>query len=163
VSIVEFSDFTCPHCQALRPKLEEFISARKDRLKLYYKPFPLAGHPRAFEAALAVEWARDKGLFWQMHDALFDRPHDLDDDALAATAGRLGGDPADLRQALGTSRNRARILASQGEARRAGLTGTPALYFDGRRYTLSDHSEASLQFTLEDEEEWRKGGGWARD
>lgn len=162
VTIVEFSDFTCPYCQMLRPRLEEFVRARKDRVKLVYKPFPLSSHPRSFEAATAGEWAREKGFFWAMHDALFEHPHDLDDDSLAVVAERLGGDPADLRKALETGRYRARIAGSQDEARRGGIQGTPTLYFDGRRYALPDHSEESLEFTLEDEEEWL-AGGWGRD
>jgi len=162
VTLVEFSDFTCPFCQMLRPRLEEFVKARKDRVKLVYKPFPLASHARSFEAATAAEWARDKGFFWAMHDALFEHPHELDEDSLAATAERLGGDPADLRKALETGRYKARIAGSQEEARRGGLQGTPTLFFDGRRYTLPDYSDESLEFTLQDEEEWRKGG-WGRD
>ena len=163
IALVEFSDFTCPYCQMLRARLEEFVTARKDRVKLYYKPFPLASHPRAFEAALAAEWARDKGLFWRMHDLLFGRAHSLDDASLGAMAAQLGGDRADLEKALATQRNKARILASQEEARRAGLTGTPTLFFDGRRYLLPDWSDESLEFALRDEEEWRASGGSWRD
>jgi len=162
VTIVEFSDFTCPYCQMLRPRLEEFVKARRDRVKLVYKPFPIASHARSFEAAAAAEWAREKGFFWAMHDALFEHPHELDDDSLAAAAERLGGDPADLRKALETGRYQARIAASQDEGRRGGLAGTPTLFFDGRRYALPDHTEESLEFTLEDEEEWL-AGGWGRD
>ncbi len=163
VSVVEFSDFTCPYCQQLRPRLEEFIRSHESQAKLYYKPFPLQSHPRSFEAAETAEWARAQGIFWPVHDALFEHPRELSDDDLAATAERLGGDPADLRSALETHRHRARIQASQQEARSAGITGTPTLYFDGRRYVLPDHSEAALEFTLEDEEEWMKNGGWAKD
>jgi protein-disulfide isomerase len=162
VTIVEFSDFTCPYCQMLRPRLEEFVKARKGRVRLFYKPFPIASHPRSAEAAAAAEWAREKGFFWAMHDALFEHPHDLDDAALSATAERLGGDPADLLEALAAGRYRARIAGSQEEARRGGLQGTPTLFFDGRRYTLPDHSEESLEFTLADEEEWL-AGGWGHD
>lgn len=163
VALVEFSDFTCPYCQTLRPRLESFVKARPGRVKLYFKPFPLPSHPRSFEAALAAEWARDQGRFWPMHDLLFSRPHALDVESLAEMAREVGGDPADLRKALETRRHRSRVLSSQEEARRAGVTGTPTLYLDGRRYLLPDWSEDSLEFTLQDEEEWRRSGGWARD
>ncbi len=162
VTVVEFSDFTCPYCQMLRTRLESFVKARPGRVKLFYKPFPLASHARALEAALAAEWAREKGLFWPMHDLLFSRSHALDDASLGEMAAEVGGDPADLGKALETQRHKPRIAASQEEARRAGLTGTPTLYLDGRRYLLPDWSEESLEFTLRDEEEWRTGS-WARD
>jgi protein-disulfide isomerase len=162
VTLVEFSDFTCPYCQMLRARLEAFVKARSDRVKLIYKPYPLASHARSLEAALAGEWAREKGLFWPMHDLLFSRSYALDDASLGEMAAEAGGDPADLKKALETQRHRDRVAASQDEARRAGLTGTPTLYLDGRRYLLPDWSEESLEFTLRDEEEWR-AGGWGRD
>ena len=162
VTVVEFSDFTCPYCQMLRSRLEAFVKARAGRVRLFYKPFPLPSHARSLEAALAAEWAREKGLFWPMHDLLFTRHDALDDASLSEMASEVGGNPDDLKKALETQRHKARVAASQEEARRAGLTGTPTLYFDGRRYLLPDWSDESLEFTLRDEEAWRDGG-WGRD
>jgi protein-disulfide isomerase len=162
VTIVEFSDFTCPFCQRLRPDLEKFVEARASRVRLFYKPFPIEQHPGALDAAQAGEWARDAGLFWPMHDALFSaRDHGVDD--LATAAREVGGDPADLRDALSAGKYVSKVRGSQVEARTAGLRGTPTLFLDGRMYTLPDFSEASLEFTLEDEEEWKAHGGWERD
>ncbi|MBI5067839.1 MAG: thioredoxin domain-containing protein [Deltaproteobacteria bacterium] len=163
VALVEFSDFTCPYCQALKPVLDDLVKRNPGRVKLHYKPFPIMGHARAMEAALASEWARQAGLFWPMYDALFARPHELQDEDLADRAREIGGDATALRAALQSQGHRARITASQVEARAAGVTGTPTLFFNGRRYTLTDFSTAALQFTLEDEEEWARSGGWARD
>jgi protein-disulfide isomerase len=166
ITIVEFSDFTCPYCQALRSELERFVKENAAKVKLYYKPFPLPSHPRSMEAALAGEWARDKGLFWKMHDDLFSHPHQLSDDDLAAAARTVGGDPDDLLQAVASERAKARITASMAEARGAGLAGTPTLYLNGRKLGLpmapSDAQE-TLRFTVEDEAEWAKQSGWARD
>jgi protein-disulfide isomerase len=132
-------------------------------VRLYYKPFPLSMHPRAMEAALAAEWARDVGKFWPMYDALFANPHELSDEDLADRAREVGGDPTALRAALSSQVLRARIAASQAEGRAAGMKGTPTLYFNGRRLVLPDLSPVTLDFTLEDEEEWARGGGWSRD
>ncbi len=166
ITIVEFSDFTCPYCQALRPELERFVKENASRVKLYYKPFPLAAHARSMEAALAGEWAREKGLFWKMHDDLFAHPHQLSDDDFAAAARTVGGDPGDLLQAISSGRAKARIAASVSEARGAGLVGTPTLYLNGRKLGLPmapSEAQDTLRFTLEDEEEWAKQGGWAKD
>ncbi len=166
VTIVEFSDFACPYCQALRPELERFVLENEGRVKLYYKPFPIAAHPRAREAAIAGEWARDRGLFWKMHDEIFGHPRALSDDDLAAYAEKIGGDASDLRRALAQGRNEARIAASQAEARAAGLAGTPTLYVNGRRLTLPaapGELRETLRFTVEDEEEWSEHDSWARD
>ncbi|HZZ85393.1 MAG TPA: thioredoxin domain-containing protein [Anaeromyxobacteraceae bacterium] len=163
VTVVEFSDFTCPYCQLLRPQLEDFVDQRRERVRLFYKPFPLPAHARSAEAAETGEWAREKGFFWPMHDTLFTHPHDLADHDLATYAKQLGGDPADLAKALATRRYKAKVEGSKAEATAAGLTGTPTLFFNGRRYTLPDYSPAAIEFTLEDEEEWHKHGGWQHD
>jgi len=163
VALVEFSDFTCPYCQLFKPMLDEFVKGHAGRVRLYYKPFPIQGHARALEAALASEWARDAGLFWKMYDALFANPHELSDEDLADRARDIGGDPTALRAALMSGKLKARISASQAEGRAAGMLGTPTLYFNGRRYVLADMSASGLEFTLEDEEEWARSGGWARD
>ncbi|WP_242344407.1 DsbA family protein [Anaeromyxobacter terrae] len=161
ITLVEFSDFTCPYCRAFRPQLEAFVEKHAGRVKLYYKPFPIESHPNSGEAAQAGEWARGKGFFWQMHDRLFEGQHALGVDDLAAHAAALGGDADDLRAALADGRFRARIEASQAEARNAGLKGTPTLFMNGR--LLTDLSEDGLEQALRDEEEWLQHRGWAHD
>jgi len=161
IALVEFSDFTCPFCQRFRPALEEFVRAHADRVKLFFKPFPIDSHPHAWEAAQAGEWARDHDLLWAMHDRLFEEAPALSVDELAGYARSLGGDPADLRKAIASGTYRPRIEGSREEARTAGIRGTPTLFMDGRM--LSDLSGDGLEFTLEDEEEWRANHGWIRD
>jgi protein-disulfide isomerase len=163
VTLVEFSDFTCPYCQLFRPSLEKFVEERKDRVKLFYKPYPIESHPNALEAAQAGEWARDEGIFWPMHDALFLHPHAVSTEEMAGYAVELGKDGQALREAIEARKYLAKVRASQAEALAAGLRGTPTLYFDGRRLALPDFSEWMLEFTLQDEEEWLEHQGWARD
>ena len=162
IAVVEFSDFTCPFCQLLRPQLEQFVKERASRLRLYYKPFPIESHPNAVEAAQAGEWARANGFFWPMHDLLFS-PGSHEVESLADLARTLGQDPTSLREALGDGRYLARVHRSQAEARAAGLRATPTLYVEGRRLILGDLSDWMLEFTLQDEEEWKANRGWARD
>lgn len=159
VTVVEFSDFTCPYCQVFRPQLEKFVEDRPGRLKLHYKPFPIESHPNALEAAQAAEWGREKGIFWPLHDQIFGNPR-ASPVVMAGWANDLGQDGDDLTAALASGRLLPRVRAAQAEARAAGLRGTPTLFFDGRRLTLPDLSEWMLEFTLQDEEAWRRHGGW---
>jgi protein-disulfide isomerase len=163
VTIVEWSDFTCPYCQLVRPVLESFVKERQGRVKLVYKPFPIEGHPGAQEMAQAGEWARDEKIFWRMHDALFSNPHSHSPDELAALAREAGGDPESLRAALESGKYAGKIRDSQAEARAAGIKGTPSLFFNGRALVISDFSMEGLELTLEDEEEWVANQGWKKD
>lgn len=163
ITVVEFSDFTCPYCQLMRPLLEKFVIDRPGRLKLHFKPFPIESHPNAVDAAQAGEWARDQGIFWPFHDLMFSRPHQLTPEELGRYAGELGKDGADLEAALHSAKYRYKVEGSQAEARLAGLRGTPSLYFNGRLHLVTDYSEWMLEFTLQDEEEWQEKQGWSRD
>jgi len=147
----------------MRPLMEKFVADRPGRVKLLYKPFPIDSHPNAVEAAQAAEWARDQGIFWKFHDLLFTRPHELAGEDLARYATELGKDGADLQAALESGKYRYKVEGSQAEGRAAGLRGTPTLYFDGRMHLGTDYSEWMLEFTLQDEEEWREKQGWSRD
>jgi protein-disulfide isomerase len=162
VTLVEYSDFTCPFCQSLRPVLEAFVAANPGRVKLFFKPYPIESHPGAVEAAMAAEWAREQGAFWRFHDELFSSPKDLD--ALAETAERLGLDAEDLRDALLSRRHEAKVLASRVEATQLGVHSTPTVFMNGRPLTLPDNTAEWLQFALEDEQELLANKGkWARD
>jgi protein-disulfide isomerase len=163
VALVEYSDFTCPYCQVFRPVLEKFVAERAGRVRLYFKPFPIESHPGALELAQAGEWAREQGVFWKMHDALFEDPHAVTPSALGLKAQALGKDGEDLEAALASGRLLPKVRGAQAEARAAGLRGTPTLYFEGRRLPVPDFSEWMLEFTLQDEEEWQANRGWARD
>jgi protein-disulfide isomerase len=161
IALVEFSDFTCPYCKGFRPQLEAFVEKHAGRVKLYFKPFPIESHPNAVEAAQAAEWAREKGLFWPMHDRMFEAAPALAADDLAEHAAAVGGDAEDLRAALAEGRYRGKIQVSQAEARNAGIKGTPTVFMNGR--LLTDLSEEALEQALRDEEEWQQHHGWTRD
>jgi protein-disulfide isomerase len=163
ITLVEFSDFTCPYCQLMRPVLEKFVAERRGRVKLQFKPFPIESHPNAVEAAQAGEWARQQGIFWAFHDLMFQHPHELSPEELAGYASELGKDGAGLRAALEAGTYRYQVEGSQAEARLAGLRGTPTLFFNGRIHLIPDYSEWMLEFTLQDEEEWQEAQGWSRD
>jgi protein-disulfide isomerase len=163
VTMVEWSDFTCPYCQLVRPVLESFVDGHQGRVKLVYKPFPIESHPGALELAQAGEWARDQGHFWAMHDALFANPGKHEPDELAELAREVGGDGEALKEALESGKYVAKVRESQAEARDAGIKGTPSLFLNGRPLLLSDFSDEGLEFTLQDEEEWVANEGWKKD
>src|SRR6478672_7402490 len=54
VTLVEFSDFQCPHCKHLQPTLERVLDEYRGQVKLYFKNYPIdRAHPDAKLAAAA--------------------------------------------------------------------------------------------------------------
>ena len=72
LTIVEFTDFSCPFCRLSVEPMEKLVAARAGAESAgSSERSPLDIHPDselATEAALA---AGDQGQFWQMHDLLF--------------------------------------------------------------------------------------------
>src|SRR5581483_3117848 len=72
ITLVEFSDFQCPHCKHLQPILERILDEYRGQVKLYFKNYPITrAHPYAELAAQAALAAGKQGKFWPFHDRLF--------------------------------------------------------------------------------------------
>lgn len=70
--IVVFSDFGCPFCMLIAPRLSQLVKDFPGQIKIIYKHFPLRSHPiTVLYAAEASECAADQNKFWPYHDELF--------------------------------------------------------------------------------------------
>lgn len=129
VTIVEFTDYECPYCQAFAaeswPQLEtDYVNT--GRVRYVVRNFPLQSHPQARPAATAVACAAEQERFWEMHDALFAAPGQLRDQDLEGHARRLGLDMDLFAACRLEDRHEARLDADVAAARRAGARGTPS-------------------------------------
>ncbi|MDB4986778.1 MAG: Na+/H+ antiporter NhaA type, partial [Myxococcaceae bacterium] len=66
VTIVEFSDFECPHCGAAHPLLSRVLEEFNGKVNLVFKNFPLDSHKNAAPAARAAVAAHAQGKFWEL-------------------------------------------------------------------------------------------------
>jgi len=74
VTVVEFSDFECPHCRQLYTALKTFEPAYP-QIRIIYKDYPIASiHPWAETAALGGRCAymQSPDSFWILHDLIFE-------------------------------------------------------------------------------------------
>ena len=87
VTLVEYGDYQCPHCQAAQPHVERVLRQFGRDLLYAYRHFPLTTvHPMAKPAAETAEFAGAHGRFWQMHTALFANGAQLSGPVLLALA-----------------------------------------------------------------------------
>jgi protein-disulfide isomerase len=163
VTLVEFSDFECPHCAAARPILEKFAKENSSKLRLCFAPFPLPQHPNSGPAAQAALFARDHGKFWEMHDLLFENQSRLNPDQIRTLAGKLGLSSSELSRALDSNKYAEEVSAWKEAGNRAGVDATPTLYVNGRKLHLAVGPDA-LERTVDDELEWMANQNrWAPD
>ena len=143
VTIVEFSDFQCPYCGNLYPVMKEIETKYKDTVRVVYRQFPLTSiHPFAQKAAEASLCAKDQNKFWEYHDSLFENQQALDVDALKTRAINLQMDTAAFNACLDSGKEAEVINKDILEGNKVGVTGTPAVYINGRPYRQDTSFEA---------------------
>ena len=156
VTIVEFSDFECPFCGRLFPTLKAVENIYLDRVRIVYRQFPLRRiHPLAEKAAEASLCANEQGRFWEMHDSLFGDQEHLTVDALKARAVALKLDTAAFNACLDSGRQAAAIDKDIAEGMNAGVTGTPAMFINGRML-VGAQPFAAIQAIIEEELQRKK-------
>lgn len=151
IEIVEFSDFQCPYCKQVNPALNGVVEKYGDKVKLVFRQFPLTSiHPEAFKAAEASLCASDQGKFWEMHDLLFEEQRQLSIENLKEKAQRLGLNKAKFDACLDGDNYTAQVQTDLQEGALAGVTGTPALFINGRPYS-GNRTVDAMSEVIEDE------------
>jgi protein-disulfide isomerase len=130
VTMVEFTDYQCPFCQAFHTQTfgelkKNFIDTGK--VRFYSRDLPLDSmHPNAMRAAEAGRCAADQGQFWALRDVMGRHPDKLDLEDLVADAEALKLDTAIFRACVVGEKYKNDIQADLMEAMRIGADGTPA-------------------------------------
>jgi protein-disulfide isomerase len=151
VTIVEFSDFHCPFCQRVVSTLAQLESRYGDKITLVFRDFPIEGlHPGAITAHEAARCAHEQGKFWPYHDKLFAGPPSSSPEVFKGLAKELGLDAVAFEICLGSGKYQAAIKQDIEEGTRAGVSGTPAFFINGRLISGAQPLEAFVR-VIDDE------------
>ncbi len=134
VIVVEYACVRCPFCSKVTPELVREIreGSLRGKARLYFKQFPIKGHPGSVEAGLAALAAQDQGRFWEFLLLAYRRFDAFSVAALpgwAAEAGVSGYEAAVAAPAL-----RDRLVASKREGMANGVQATPTFFLSGRMW-----------------------------
>ncbi|MQB01037.1 MAG: thioredoxin domain-containing protein [Actinobacteria bacterium] len=147
VMLVEYGEFECPHCGRVYHVVRELLEEARDEVRFVFRHFARDEvHPFSERAAQAAEAAGAQGCFWEMHDFLFQRQHQLEYDDLFTHAADLGLDverfKADL---IGNSVHLPKIRSDLRSGLASGVKSTPTFFIDGIPYTGPHDLEGLLQ------------------
>jgi protein-disulfide isomerase len=110
ITLVEYGDYECPHCALAYPIVSQVQLSFSGRIRFVFRHFPLTEvHPHAEIAAESAEFAGAAGLFWDMHDALFQNQSRLSVTTIFLIGEELGLPETALRNALETGQYRNRV------------------------------------------------------
>jgi protein-disulfide isomerase len=126
VTVVEFFDYNCPYCKAVKPALRELL-AGDPGIRFVYKELPILGEASRTAAKAALAAVRQGAEHYRrIHDALLEIQGGLTDEAVYRVAGQIGLDLARLRADMEDPEIEAAIAANRELAGRLNITGTPA-------------------------------------
>jgi len=150
VEVVLFFDFRCPYCRrAWVQELGVFLRSQPQGFRVAVRQLPLEIHPEAQGAALAVLAAGKQGRFWAMFDKLVAHEGPMGRSDFAGYAEELGLDREQLLADLGDPSLTEQIAVDTSLADRVGVSGTPALFVNGRY--LSGFAPGVITGVLEEE------------
>jgi protein-disulfide isomerase len=142
VTIVEFSDMQCPHCAKAAPAIEQLL-AQEAEVHFVFQNFPLPMHDWAEKAAEYVDCVGSASAGGAAHDAVwkfiqktFEDQTNITaanaDEKLKAIATASGANADEIAACAAKPDTKARIEASIALGKSVGVTGTPALFINGR-------------------------------
>lgn len=141
VLLIEYGDFQCPSCGKAHPQIKEISEEYKGKIAFIFRNFPLTTiHPNARAAAAAVEAAGLQGVYWEMHNLVFESQEDW--------SGLTGSDRTNMFVGYATSLglNKDKFLADlasesvnqkisfdQALGKKLNVNATPTFYLDGTK------------------------------
>ena len=148
--LVEFSDLQCPACRAAQPLLDEIMKTAPDSARLVYRHYPLPTiHQNAAVSARAAEAAAKQGKFWEMHDTLFDKQSDWENEKdpqvlFVAYAKELKLDETQFVKDYQNTDTDAQVQSDVADGNALGVNATPSFFVNNVKTDVSD-----LQATVE--------------
>lgn len=137
LTVEEWLDYGCPHCQASSLWLMRKAAAHPNDLRIVRRLNPRmacrTGSPYACILARAALCAGDQGKFWQMDRWLFANQTGKPSVDLGKAAREVGLDAVALDRCMKDPKTYARAQAESDAARRSRLTLTPGYRIDGKR------------------------------
>lgn len=152
-TIVFFSDFQCPACKRAHTLIRDTLAERPGQLRVEYRHYPLSTscnphvqmtkHAAACSAALAAEAALAAGnpqTAKAMRERLYERQDETRPGAYSRWAEEFGVDANKYTDACASPQTAERIARDVALAQKVGVTATPVVFVNGRRfdYWMSD-------------------------
>ena len=155
VTVVDFSDYECPHCRELAGVLKQ-VQPKYPQVRFVSKNFPLVQiHPWAMNAAIASHCAYEHSpaAYWLVHDAIFQNQDLISPenawDKLAEYATSAGVPEDQFKACMVSAQAKQAVEADIAEAQALKITSTPTVYVNGREIVGGDEATLSQYITFE--------------
>ncbi|MGH7563245.1 MAG: DsbA family protein, partial [Gemmatimonadota bacterium] len=134
LTIVEFSDFQCPHCATFHEEVFPALrSLYGDQVRWVFVNRFFPQHLMAERAAMAGECAARQGKFWEFADPVFRGQENLSRGMLDDVAGEIGLEMTAYSACMENAETASEVATDQAEGERLRVDATPTFIVNGRR------------------------------
>jgi len=155
LTIVEFTDFQCPHCKTLHETLNKIV-AQNNKIKVIHKDLPLDQacnplinspfHEHACETALFVRCAGQQNKYWPAFNKAFENQKKLKKENIFQTmAQELSLNNDEMQLCMTAEQTQTALKKDIEEASANGLNGTPMIIFGAEHQLLSGWTKGKLE------------------
>ncbi|MEP7294032.1 MAG: thioredoxin domain-containing protein [Chloroflexota bacterium] len=154
ITIIEFADFGCPHCQEYHPDVTRFLQdyVATGKAKFEYRMFPTAGGQTTYYVGQLLECAEEQkaGSFWQGYNLMFSYAFSglYFDNVGRRFATDAGLNYTELLSCVDNGATQVQTDINFGQ--QSGVTGTPAV--------MVRYNDGPAQFVTFDSRTYSSGG-----
>jgi len=144
LTVVEFSDYQCHHCQRGHVELRELVSENPETLRLVHRHYPLDNacndllkrpfHEHACRYAVLAECAGEQGRFWEANDFLFAKGRRKEPVTAPELAAAIELDAKTLAACAKTTKPLATVQEDLADGRKLRIRGTPTYVIGDSTY-----------------------------
>lgn len=148
MTIIEFADYSCPHCKAAAHSIKLFLKAHPD-VSFYFLVFPLDGmcnseipHSREYPCLIAkTVFCADKyNKTWETHDWFFDKQSEIRsrnnfDSSLIQMTKELNLNLEQINNCIESEEAKEAIAYQIEQGKKAQIQGTPSFFINQQRLT----------------------------
>ena len=133
ITLVEFSDYSCPYCQLWHREVsQELFATFPDQIRFVYKDFPIVQGGRVGTvAAQAAHCADEQDAYWDYHDALLSGDYTLDPSGYEQAAQDLKLDEEALMECVNSERYVDEVAEDLDYGVSIGVSSTPTFFING--------------------------------
>ncbi|MGM0597458.1 MAG: DsbA family protein [Myxococcota bacterium] len=150
IVISVYSDFQCPYCSKILPKIEKI--AKKDKnIALCFKNFPTMAHgDNSVSSSSAAVAASLQGKFWKMHDILYENRKNQSRSSILGFARKIGLNIKKFKEDWNSRKVRRIVAKEKQEGLKYKVKGTPTIFLNGKKYH-GKKSEIEIKSRLQEE------------
>jgi peroxiredoxin/protein-disulfide isomerase len=132
VTIIEIADFMWPFCKEVGPTFKRLYEEYEGKVQFVLVPYMRRYSNDSKNAALAAWAAWDQGMFWEMHDLLFQKAPYLDRPELDELARELGLDMTRFKKTMDDQTHLPELQENLDQVHELDIWSTPTTIINGR-------------------------------